>query len=577
MQPNRALFATIATAMLAANALALPLAGTAEAATGTTVPSTIPADCSTDVSASLGAFLASVPSGADIEFPSNGCYRVETEIDIRDKSGWTLHGNGSLLKRTQPTPAAMQYPHANAFLRFINLSNSTISGLNILGINTVSDLSYLRPSYGAYDSRYPFDHGFAFEGATGVVLSNSKIDAVYGDGVYISGGDQYTGTHSNAVTVRNVTIDRNGRQGMSVSRSSDVLVDGVNIQHSRRSGIDLEPDGPSEVISNIEIKNSTIHSWLLAFASGGPGAVNNVNIHDNTVTGSGVPFVYDASTLGTARSNWQVVNNRVTVGLGSPQPAMKFAHTSGVVVKNNYVPVSTSQSRLEVGLTSSSAEISCNTFPGAAPTYVTADSASTFTAVNNSLDSTAPVCDSPTASAAPVAPPAPVETTSSPTPTRTTAPTTATPTPTASRTSQTPTASGSASANAPSATTPSASPRSGASSNSSDHSHRASPKPNAHAHASASDAAAVIALGDPPDGPAGASNAAVTHGSTWRSRLLSPIAIGALVIIGALLALVRARRTRIVRPTNIKAARRHPLAAAVALGTSDVLPRHHGH
>lgn len=397
----------VALAALAGGALVTWPAQRASAATTVAVPASIPADCSADVSASLGSFLNSVPNDTQIDFPSGGCYRVEAEIDVTSKSNWVIHGHGSLLKRTQPTPSALQYPHANAFLRFINLSNSSIDGLNILGINTVSDLSYLQPSYGAYDGRYPFDHGYALEGATNVVLSDAKIDAVYGDGVYISGGDQYTGVHSNSVTMRDITVDRNGRQGMSVSRSSHVVFDGVNIEHSRRSGIDLEPDSAGEVISNIEIKNSRVHSWLLAFAAGGPGAVNDISIHDNTVTGSGVPFIYDVSTLGVARSNWLIANNRVTVGLGSPQPAMKFANTTGVVIKGNYVPVATTQSRLEAGLqnNTTNAQIICNQFPGAGTTYISADNTSSFIASGNTFDSTtAPSCDSgATATAQPVA------------------------------------------------------------------------------------------------------------------------------------------------------------------------------
>lgn len=400
MTGNLARSMAVVTAAAALVTPTLLVSPPAMAVSGVDFPPSIATDCSQDVSSALQAFLQGLPDGSQLTLPADACLRVETEVQVRDKTGLVINGNGATLKRTQPTPPALQYPHANAFLRLINWTSSSVTGLHIVGINTTPDVAYLPAGFGAYDPRYPFDHGIAVEGAQGLTISDSTIRSVYGDGIYITGADQWTPRRSDTVTVRDVTVDQNGRQGMSISRSSHVLIDGAQILHSRRSGIDLEPDSPAEVISNVEIEHSTIGSNLLAFASGGPGAVNDIDIHDNRVTRSGVPFVYDRSTLGVHRSNWRVADNTVLATLGSPQPAMLFAATDRVTVTGNSIPVATTQSRLEVGLVGATrVTIACNRFPGAADTFVAADSASTFSADSNSTSATAPTC--PTAGSAP--------------------------------------------------------------------------------------------------------------------------------------------------------------------------------
>lgn len=142
-----------------------------------------------------------------------------------------------------------------------------------------------------------------------------------------------------------MTVSRNGSQGIAVVRSSDVLIDGADIRSSRRAGIDIEPDKASETIRNIEIRNSTVHSWLLAFASGGRGNVSNVYIHGNTITQSGVPFVHVGATDGARRANWRIHNNTVTRGLGSPQAALRLNHVGNVSVIDTSVRIAATQSQ----------------------------------------------------------------------------------------------------------------------------------------------------------------------------------------------------------------------------------------
>src|SRR5262245_55905097 len=105
---------------------------------------------------------------------------------------------------------------------------------------------------------------------------------------------------------------------------------------------------------------------LLAFASYGPGDVSNVFIHDNNITRTGVPFVYDQSNAGVTRHGWTVARNTVSYELGSPQPGLLFGQVNDVNVCNNQVEFQALQPTDAVGMWSgSSGAIRCNWFHNA--------------------------------------------------------------------------------------------------------------------------------------------------------------------------------------------------------------------
>ena len=383
--------------------LALVLTAAAPAAAGGPSPSqerivspgaAVPTDCSRDVTQELNEFFASLEDGASVRFPAAACYLTQGELLLQDKTGLVLDGNGATLRRTRITPAAMRYPNASAHVRLVRVRDSHLHGLRVEGTNTSSDLRYLRPDFGAYDVRFEFEHGFSFHGAEDVTLSDSSVDAVWGDGVNITGRDQYTGHGSRRVVVRDVSVDRNGRQGVTVI-AHDVLLDGVRILHSRRSGVALEPNLAEAPVAGVEIRNSDISSWLLAFASGGRGAVDDVWIHDNVVRRSGVPFVHVRASDGARRKNWRVTGNSVAEQ-GSPVAAMRFTAVDGLVVEGNDVRIATTQSRLAVELQrTSGVQIRCNTFSGARPDFVLADTASTFVLEENAVGAAQPCVPAP--------------------------------------------------------------------------------------------------------------------------------------------------------------------------------------
>lgn len=350
------------TAVVLPNALVQP---PEQPRTNTTItaapPPSLPTDCSRDVSDGLNTWLDALPaSGVRAVLPVNACYRTDRAVTLRGKSNWILDGRGARLLRTQPTPAELRYPNNNRHLAVVASTDVVVRGLNITGLNIVSDVPKF-PEYGTYVRDLEFEHAFSAWNSSRLLFVDLTSDASFGDGLYL---------HSDVsdVTVRTVDIARNGRQGIGVL-ASRVLIDGAVVRSSRRSGVDLEPDNTP--MGDVEIRNSTISSHLLAFASAGAGDVDRIHIHHNTVNKSGVPFLY-ASRQGFTRNDWTVADNWVTTGLGSPAAAVRFSNASRTVVNGNVIPVATTQSRKIFDVASgSSVTADCNAFPGALDDLVT--------------------------------------------------------------------------------------------------------------------------------------------------------------------------------------------------------------
>jgi hypothetical protein len=132
-----------------------------------------------------------------------------------------------------------------------------------------------------------YRHALSIRGSNRVTVDGLSILDSGGDGILIdrsstSGAQKY----SQDVTVQNVFVNNNYRQGMSV-----VSVDGLTVNNSRfnntsgtdpQSGIDFEPDDSSERLSRIQISNSTFDSnggsGIKVFAANLSGSSNPVSI-----------------------------------------------------------------------------------------------------------------------------------------------------------------------------------------------------------------------------------------------------------------------------------------------------------
>lgn len=284
----------------------------------------------------LAAWIQALPAGSTADLTGRS-FTAEKGARIDGQTGLTILG-GTFVRSLSDPATSTNFP--NPLLWLYGCSGCTVQGTVFRGNNTVSDMSYA-PEYGAYLGQFELDAALRVERFTDVTVTGIDVDAVWGDGIQLQIGD--------GATVTGSRIDRIGRQGVTVI-ASRVLVDGVRVEHGRRSGFDLEPDSATQSVHGIEIRNSYTKTIGLAFASGGRGAVHDVWLHDNTTAGSSVPVVYVVASDGATRANWRVERITALDGLGSPAAALRFSHVVGLTVTGVRLPVADSQSRLAFDL-----------------------------------------------------------------------------------------------------------------------------------------------------------------------------------------------------------------------------------
>lgn len=290
-----------------------------------------------DVTAELTAWLLTVPAGAIADLGGKA-YRSETAVRLDDRRGLTIR-NGTLYRTDRATHGGVVYPTANPQLWLMRPVSCRLENLTFRGTNDVADQ---RAGFGAYKVDYEFEAAIRLEAFTDCAVTGLDVDAVWGDGVQWQKGS--------GAYMADCRIDRIGRQGVGIV-GSNFLIERVRIEHGRRGGFDLEPDLPSQVFENFEIRNCYTNTIGLPFPSAGRGKVNNVWIHHNTSQGGSVPLLYVKASDGAYRENWRFEDHVALTSLGSPSPAVLFARVSNFAVRRVRLPVAVGQSRLALGLT----------------------------------------------------------------------------------------------------------------------------------------------------------------------------------------------------------------------------------
>lgn len=237
-------------------------------------------------------------------------------------------------------------------------SGIVIRDLTVRGPNRSDDPKVGQPGVATYDPRYAKEHGFAIRKSSRVRLEDNRVDAVFGDGVSIGQG------MSTDIVVSGLTVERNGRQGVHLANVSGALIERVNVVNGRRGGVDFEPPGSRAVVENVEVRDSTFRTQLLAFpAVGGQGEVRNIKIYDNVVlsalsfmevNGGHNNFEVYANTgqdLGAFGGAMVVVGPNVSemsfrdnrfIPRSPDKPAFKLESATGVTITGNDVRPGTS-------------------------------------------------------------------------------------------------------------------------------------------------------------------------------------------------------------------------------------------
>ena len=157
-------------------------------------------------------------------------------------------------------------------------------------------------------------HGISLLGCNNINILGMKIADTGGDGIYV-GSDN--GTPCRGVTIKNVTLENNYRQGISVISVENLLVENNIIRTTSgtppSAGIDFEPNNQDDVLVNCIVRNNVIDGnygdgiQLYLPLMDSPWINATGIIENNTIINSGT----DGITTSHHLQNWVFKDNLI--------------------------------------------------------------------------------------------------------------------------------------------------------------------------------------------------------------------------------------------------------------------------
>jgi hypothetical protein len=305
-----------------------PLVPTPKAA-GTAVPASIDATGSSDASAALNAFIATVRDGSTIVFEAGGIYLLDSSILLTGRKHLVFEGNGSTLKANGAGSATSSSP----FRLNQNNDGIVIRDFVIVGNNTNATT--------LYTAGQENQMGVLIYGNSNVEVAHNTISHTWGDGVYI-GAKTTPQTLSDGISIHDNTFSYIGRMGIAVVAGSHVTVEHNSFDRVGIAVFDIEPDYTWEMNAFITFRDNTVGSYGLSTRYGGffftangaaGSTVHDVTVAGNTVTGGSLLTIVDLAR----RQNIVFTNNTSTVR--ATGPVLRFAHVDGLTVTGNVQPL----------------------------------------------------------------------------------------------------------------------------------------------------------------------------------------------------------------------------------------------
>ena len=327
--------------------------------TSAVVPTSIAADCSTDVTAPLNAWFASVPDNSTLAFTTNGCFRIDGTLIIKHRTGLTFEGNGATFRQVTDGTELVnpKLIRTRDVWTFEGSSHLIVRNLTTFGANPHAGMGEL-----AYRAIFEAQHAYLIQGTDGMLMDHVAAYDTYGDFVWVGPG-------TSNLTVRNSTFARNGRQGWTIN-GTNITFENNSITDTRRATIDIEPSSPMWPSKNIWIRNNDVGPGRLFFFAnvGSAAPMDNINIIGNRLHHKA--FVMYVATPAANRSNYHVIGNTSDGGVSGFGSAMVFANVHGVEIRDNVIPLQWAHHLAGVGLRGTShVSITSNVFRGGASVW----------------------------------------------------------------------------------------------------------------------------------------------------------------------------------------------------------------
>ena len=228
-------------------------------------PGSIASNCSTDVSSSLRAWFMTLGRGQTVVVPPGACYLVDEGIKLEDPQGLTIYGG--TFRNESVTAGSGVRSKGKPVFTVLGGSGVTFEAMDISGANS-----------GGYHARLAFAGGIELEGTADATIHGVTITDTFGDGITLAplrgGANHNSGkiiAPASAITIRDVTVNGVGRQGITFASVSGAQLSDVVVTNPGLDTFDVEADQANEGASDVTIDGCSASGGTLFFANGGAG------------------------------------------------------------------------------------------------------------------------------------------------------------------------------------------------------------------------------------------------------------------------------------------------------------------
>jgi hypothetical protein len=290
------------------------------------IPATVDASGTTDVTAELQAVIDEAPDGSSLRFEIGARYRIEGSLLIAGRRDLTLDGRGATLIARQLTEDPER-----AHVRIVSSERVVVRDIAIIGAN---------PDPGTFRAGFEWQHGVSIQGGHQITLERVSIDRPMGDCVYIANDTQ---AWAAAVTIVDTSCQGAARQGIAVVGGRSIVVERSTFGSIGLSVLDLEPaaggpvpQGAHGIVFRDNVVDGPVGEKLLNAT--GVGQISDVLVQDTRVSGARWGIATQvAPHAGSPRYQDVVFRGNTAEGafVGRGHAVLFFGDVDGLVVEAN--------------------------------------------------------------------------------------------------------------------------------------------------------------------------------------------------------------------------------------------------
>lgn len=243
--------------------------------------------------------------GGIVNIPA-GIYKINTLKSVVLKSNTNL--------KLDPQTTLVAIPNAEKsyqFFRVHHVKNVTISGGTLIG-----------DKYSHLNNSGEWGMGIDIKDSQNINISNMNINQMWGDAIYL--GTNYRGVPNNQIILKNIKMDDNRRQGLTIVSAKNLYASDLIISNTKgtspANGIDIEPNDNKAFLDNLNFNNirtmnnkgNGIQVSLTKFSNMSKKII--INLDDHKDSGSYFGLIINGinkTTTGSINvSNSNYLNNR---------------------------------------------------------------------------------------------------------------------------------------------------------------------------------------------------------------------------------------------------------------------------